>query len=45
METSEFAAELRKIEEQDNGYDELAYQVSNQKSSRSFADVLQNRCS
>ena len=43
METSEFAVELRKIEEQDNGYGELACHVSNQKSSRSFADVLRNR--
>ena len=41
MKTSEFAVELRKIEEKDILGKLLCY-VSNQKSNRSFADVLQN---
>ena len=41
MKTSEFAVELRKREEKDILGKLLCY-VSNQKSNRSFEDVLQN---
>ena len=42
METSEFAVELRKIEEKDNV---MENHVSNPRSCLSFAQVLHNRCS
>ena len=40
-EVSKFSAELRKIEEKDKVMENLYAVLSNQRSSQSFADVLQ----